>query len=791
VLKAIAGVLPAGFKEVVLGIADYGMVSDVVDTFKTAGLDQSIANYAHFLSEEAEQEERDTIAKTATRVALNKKRNDLSMRRAYPTFKIYFIEDDSGESEIVDGQLRRAFDDFYSYSAIQEIKVHMNREIAGDVAVIRMTNVGGLLLRRRFGETDIGQSRYNINGERQGIFADTDKEHPFEKMILQDGVKVQIRLGYASNPDDLKSLFLGQIVEVSLAEQGKIIEIVCQGYGAELESVELGPLENGPVFHSTQQALSAAIIQDSIASFGRQSRFNLVNPAELRHSWTGGKGLGLLAGLTPSNIIEQWSQRKLETVFNRYQFLNYPQDDNIYAPSPEVYATGWNKYWNNACIYRPLKQTPWEIFKEHELRHPGYISMAVPYGHEPRMTMFFGSKMQHYWSKPPTALETELARGAKNEIIKARRHAVDLLRQGLLDQLTKFVTASPKLGSAFINDMLTASTRYDTGFALGELFGRYIPFRGYHYLDSTHHILKNEIRTSVDGTFNEVEVFYTEDEGNIDDSDGEDIVEQVEKVSQGAAGILAVKLDENIPESAIRSYKGEFPSCITLDMAKRYAQGIFARTLRDAYKGELCIIGDENIKPYDICYLNDMSVNMVGPIEVESVTHVFNRDYGFMTIITPDLCVEVNDYYTASVFDVTASAMSYSWGVDTAIDTANVALGVFAPPVGAAIAALRGVSFLALSAGIKFIQWTQEGNPVIATPLTLGGKPMLSNSLGPNHTSMFLSWAGKWNQYWDDLGDAWRRFDLSESILEARVDFQKNYYELFGADATGGAKDLL
>lgn len=789
--KPLLAFLPGGIKELAFGLTQLGEIQKAIEAVKAVALDASVEKYEHFFSKE-QIDEKKRIAQTATKVALGKKRNDLSMRRAYPTFKIYFIEDDSTEDEVADGKLRRAFDDFYSYSAIQEIKIYMNREIAAHTAVIRMTNVGGLLLRKRFGETDIGDSKYNINGERQGIFADTEKEHPFEKMILQDGVKVQIRLGYHADPNKLKSVFLGQVVEMGLAEQGKIIEIVCQGFGAELESVELGPLENGPVFYSTQQALSAAIIQDSIANFGRQDRFNLFNPAEARHAWTGGVGTGILAGLTPSNMLKKWSEKKLEKLFNRYQFKNFPQDDNIYAPPPQVFSSAWSSFnwttfWNNACIYRPLKQTPWEIFKEHELRHPGYITMAVPYGHEPRMTMFFGSKMQHYWSRPPSALEVELSRGAKNDIIKARQHGFDLLQKGAVDELIKFAERSPKLGAAFFNDIFTTGSRYDTGFALGELFGRYIPFRGYHYIDSTHHILKNEIRTSSDGTFNEVEIFYTEDEGNITDNDAEDIVEHVEEVSMGGAGVLAVKLDENIPESSIRSLKGEFPSCVTVDMAKRYAQGLFARTLRDAYKGEICIIGDENIKPYDIVFINDTSINMTGPIEVEEVTHIFNRDYGFMTIITPDLCVEVNDYYTASVFDITASAMSYSWGVDTAIDLGNTALGVFAPPVAAGISALKGLSFLAISAGVKFMQWTQEGAPVMATPLTLGGKPMLSNALAANHTSMYLSYAGKWNQYWDDLGDAWNRFDLAESIFESRINFQQGFYELFGADATGAS----
>jgi len=756
----------------------------LVDTMKSAGLDQSMAKYSHYLSEKVIVEnEQKLIAQIAGKTALTNKRNDLSMRRAYPTFKIYFIEDDSGESELVNGKILRAFDDFYSYSAIQEIKIHMDREIAADMAIIRMTNIGGHLLRKRFGEADNKTDKYGNNGERQGIFADTEKEHPFEKMILQDGMKVQIRLGYSSNPDNLKSLFLGQIVEVSLAEGGKIIEIAVQGYGAELEAVELGPLEDGKIFYSSQSVLSGAIIQESIANFGRQDRFNLSNPAEGRHSWTGGKGASLISGLNPSNILSEWAQRGLASTFNRYTFLNYPQDDNIYAPSPLVYASKWMRFWNNACVYRPLKQTAWEIFKEHELRHPGYISMAVPYGHEPRMTMFFGNKMQHYWSKPPSALEVELARGAKNEIIKLRTQALSMgymspnaLSEGLLTKLKQVTNTSPKLGAALINDILTSSTRFDTGFALAELSGRYIPFRNYHYFDSHHHILKNEIRTSVDGTFNEVEIYYTGSEDNILDTDAEDVVDYAQSMSSGSGKLFTVRLDENIPESSIRSFKGEYPSCITKDMAKKYAQGIFATTLRNAYKGELCVIGNENIKPYDVCFLNDTSINMTGPIEVQAVTHIFNRDYGYVCVITPDLCLEVNDFYNTSVFDVTASAMNMTWG-----DPTN-----FIPGYNT----LKGLSFLALMAGVKIAMWSQEGSPVFATPLTLGGKPLLSNTLGPNDTTLFLSLYGRWEQYKNDVNNAWQKYDLSEAIFEARINFQKDFYQYLGAeDETGGLEE--
>jgi hypothetical protein len=529
-------------------------------------------------------------------VALTSKLNDLSVRRAFPTFKIYFIEDDSLQSDKIDGKIVRAFDDFYSYSAIQEISIHKSEEIAADIATIRMTNIGGLLLRKRFGE----QEDLNKSKERQGIFADTEKENPFERMILQDGVKVQIRLGYASDPAYLNTEFLGQIVEVSPAEDGKILEILCQGFGAELESVELGPLEDGPVFFSSQEVLSGSIIQDSIANFGRQDRSNSFNPAEIRHSWTGGDGV--LYGASPGTLLDRWAKDGLDKQFNKYRFLNFPQDDNIYAPPPTAYLTEWDRWWNNACTYRPLKQTPWEIFKEHELRHPGYIAMAVPYGHEARMTMFFGPKGQYYWSRPPSALEIKLSQCAESNILRIK--GLSSLKSDsvavISDKVKQLSNESATFAKALIKDLMSSSSVVSVSREIGKLSGRYIPFIGYHYFDSEHHILRNEIRTSIDGTFNEVEVLYFSSEGSITDSDAEDIVENVKDLNMGEEELLATKLDENIPEKDIRSYREGFPSCITDTMARRYTQGLFLRTLRKSYKGDLCVIGKEGVKPYVI-----------------------------------------------------------------------------------------------------------------------------------------------------------------------------------------------
>lgn len=731
----------------------------------------------------------ESISKLAAGIALGNIKNDITLRRAFPTFKIYFIEEDGLEdTESVGGEVRRAFDDFYSYSAVQEIVVTRSRKIASDLAVIRITNIGGKLFRRRFGQKDYqrreernyekrhyqgakttGDAGYSSgskfdNSEKQGIFAETEKENPFERLVLQDGVKVQIRLGYSQAPDQLESVFLGQVVEIQPAEDGRIIEITCQGYGAELEAVELGPLEDGPVFYSSQQILSGSIIQESIVNFGRQSKFNRFNPAEMRHAWTGGT----------ATWFQNWSDKKMNEMFNQYTFLNEPQDDNIYAPPPSVYSTAWTRFWNNACIYRPLKQTPWQIFQEHELRHPGHVSLAVPYGHSSRMTMFFGAKSQHYWRSPPSSLEVYLTENNYNDLLRSKgamniANGVDARLRRKLVELAK---SSPDLAKAALRDIATNGAPNNVNLELGKQFGRYVPFRNYHYFDSEHHILRNEIRTSVDGTFNEIELLYFEDEGDLEDSDEKDLMSSIDDMRSEQDGFLTTKLDENIPDSSIRSIREEYPSCVTLQMAKRYTQGLFARYLRDAYKGELIVAGKETLKPYDVANIADSTLQMYGPIEVESVTHVFNRDNGFISIITPDLCVDVNDMFSASVFDVACAANSYVSYFSKKEDQL--------PP--------NPFSFISHLGMAKLISWTQDGDPVVVNPLSFQGRPFISNVVNPRRASLFLTLYGKWNQYWDDLGDAWNKMDIAETFLDTRLDISKKLLGWLGTGSQGGVR---
>lgn len=77
--------------------------------------------------------------------------------------------------------------------------------------------------------------------------------------------------------------------------------------------------------------------------------------------------------------------------------------------------------------------------------------------------------------------------------------------------------------------------------------------------------------------------------------------------------------------------------------AKRVALSHLKKSLQDIYKGEVTVIGDASIRPHDLVYLGDTYSRMYGFVEVEQVVHHFTPETGFITSITPNAAVTIND----------------------------------------------------------------------------------------------------------------------------------------------------
>jgi murein DD-endopeptidase MepM/ murein hydrolase activator NlpD len=228
------------------------------------------------------------------------------MIRAYPTFKLYFIESDLGERK------HFAFDDFFSYSSVNEITVIRNRKIAADLCIIELTNISGVLTNRRFDSDkaldEFGNEVVESPDTLDRTKVNTAKENQIASLMLQPGVQVQLRLGYSNNPDDLEKVFNGIITDVTfMQEGGDLVQITCQSFGVELVQTVQGSAKDFGGFLSdtgkSSRILEELMAYPEVVHFGRWEKNSPANNT----------ARGLLK--------------------NDWKRVPSPADDNIFAPT--------------------------------------------------------------------------------------------------------------------------------------------------------------------------------------------------------------------------------------------------------------------------------------------------------------------------------------------------------------------------------------------------------------------------------------------------------------------------
>jgi len=178
------------------------------------------------------------------------------------------------------------------------------------------------------------------------------------------------------------------------------------------------------------------------------------------------------------------------------------------------------------------------------------------------------------------------------------------------------------------------------------------PFQRVHYLSSFTHILSNKIQENI----NDVATVVTAV------SDGKYPVtvaldkaaspeRQVEKTVEtglyfdnirgsGFFGILHPIFHPFETVRGISKMAQGSPDELT---ARRVALSHLKESVKDIYTGELIVIGSPDIRPHDLVYLADVYERMYGLFEVEQVVHHFTPELGFVTSITPNALVTVND----------------------------------------------------------------------------------------------------------------------------------------------------
>lgn len=803
----------------------------------------------------------------------------LTMRRAFPSFKIYFIEDDIGaerEHLLPGGNTIMYFDDLYNYNSVKSIRLVRSRKNPADLLILELTNVKGLLERRQWVADPTRDTETYMPG-----FEETELENPLKKIILKEGLKVQARLGFTNNPGRMGIKFIGEIVEISFnAEAPDEMTIICQSYGAELMMDVKGGPPSGANFRDTPDVCHTIMCSPELVHFGRFDLNPEFNPSEARSVATSrseeavpipgiSRGAGLI--LNPQDI-EDVGREILCRQRSKWILANNPADDNIFAPRVEDSLSVAQRYgnivgnnlmwassvldalrvevspttqagislagglltpmlpwagglttsalswlnlsaatnaiaagtsravgdWMSTSNYVAPTNTIWEIFKEMELRHPGWVAQPRPYG--TRMTMFFGQPNQRYWADQITQAELILLRQAQNQLDQeyargqagrqaalngaaARRQAAGwalgapimaagnalwtagstvsgLARDGTRGAMNSAVRSLPPFvaaGALWLQRRLRdIRVMSEVGEFLGRTLGRFRPFRRHHLITSEHHILLNNIRASEKGVFNAVNLQYS------------------------GGQLYSLKADDSIPDERTITANFSYPACDNETLARRYCSGLLARYLKDVYKGEIVVAGMD-IDPLDICFIADKRTGMYGGVEVEQVVDTFTPETGWITEITPDMIVGVNEWATTSTqnayFGVLGSLYQRLMTPEatTNVVGAGVALLVAPSTLGLTLGLpLAAGAYMAYLGGYSVIRWTQDRQPLWILPLILGDRPYFSGLDGFKQDGIVASIRGRWHDSVNAITDGWRALHLAGYLNDITVGLATN-----------------
>jgi len=700
-----------------------------------------------------------TIAK---RIRDQQKDNDLRMVRAFPTFKLYFIEEDSEEWGL--------YDDPYEYGAINSIDIIKSRKEAADTAVISLLNTYGVLDSSDYGLYDEA-TKNRKKGPTESFDIDkqeTALEQRIDQFILKPGTRIQIKMGYSSDPNLLDIVFNGMVAEVST---GDTMNIVAQGYGVEL----LTPTskDNYTEFRVAMfKILDKAVKSPHLLHFGRWEWLGKFTSQQKVAGLRKKVEAGFLNKDLSNFHWESW-HRNLPAFRHLYELRNDPKDDNIYHPE-QTYL--YNIFGGAKGTFIAQGKTVWDVFQDMTRRMPGYISAVLPFDY--RATIYFGPADGTYYytnrknriykefdfdtrtSTPEEKInELSMVRG-KYEIVPQQnlRKNANILGSHLTDIYnstsdkkikkniesvvssisggTSFLQASSENAINFLdttalsnlnskneNDLTkinavkfisnslasgknldfkgsvkgnTISIQYESNenrysdsngkiYTETELVNDYNAVRTeeynrdqyrklvrtYHYKDSVHHIIANNIVASDQYMYNKATVRYGSDS---------EWVNSKRKGQLGPAETVSAQADDDIWPEKIKEQKISERNAHDITLAWLYSLSNLWLGMREMYVGGLTLLGDPSIKPYDFVFMNDFFNDMYGPVEVEQVTHHFSRDTGFVTTIVPDLVCYVNNILSKGA---TLVAGSYSDALSRRMDNLrvleNIPLGKMSP----------------------------------------------------------------------------------------------------------------
>ena len=526
-----------------------------------------------------------------------------ALNLAFPVIKAYLVIGSEVEDPYIGGDIKLNY--YFELDGIKDFSLVCNNDDNPvDLALFKIANPS-------FIKTDL----YAVAGKyvkRDLTAVNTYDEVSFigNRVKINPGTKLHIRLGAGNDPNNLKTVFNGVVTEVGL-QDGICLDVIAEGYGRELLLDQLNPGKPDSVGATTPFVFAKAISDaDSIYNFGNRSKAikavltYLPGTGDItNHDYSDPETKRLttryISNLPVIHEAGNWRQRvftniyaaEIERLHNQYsgtigQFfsiLNPLDSDN----------SSINQNWGT-YKYLFYGQTPWKAMKEMEYRHPG--TLVKPLMYQDRMTMFFGIKEQMYIARDldPTFMarcgnktNDDAATGSVAEYMKHRNKRFDLV--------TGFHLASSDL------NILTNTIKINNNFKTGVKVT---------YFDTPY-----------------------------------DMVNKPEEHNE-----FKMLSDDSLAAWDIRIGSLVMPGIHEKYSAFMYGTTYLKKEAEKMYGGTITLTGNPCIKAGDYIYINDNLRRLEGVMKVRECKHFLNERVGYITEITPGLFVEPRNFIYSVLF---------------------------------------------------------------------------------------------------------------------------------------------
>ena len=538
---------------------------------------------------------------------INDKRGRLI--RAFPTYYVVFV--DEGR-KIGSWKL---FDNFYNMSAISEITVSKSRKLPADTCSFVMSNIYTSYAATYDNTTR--QQYVDIYGLRdvfnsifcpESYFIKEDalrrRKESTETVVLQPGVRIHVRMGYGADASRLPIVFNGKIAEVDVSE---VVQVIAQGDGIELVN-PLNTLGEIDAVELTEAQSWTTMFKDIRGSLKR-------------------------GGESPRNLLGKLLTAKYGGVFKTVAREMFA--DRFYADNPfGIYHFGDNRF-NGIFAEGETVQNLYEVCDatllkgSNELYSSRENTMATP-------TINTTIQDKTFWDLLQLCANSGVGyMGAVRDF--GMRSTVCLCKP---NHYYAF-------GYKKIDD--------EDGQTEGKTVERRKPFQQFHYYNSYTDIVYNSIKaseknmkTNAVGIWESTDMIWGKSQStvgpiyldmNIYPEHQKSMTVDTTLISDGAGGLelnIFTHFSENWASDANDNK-------VNKALAERVTTNVLRESVSNMYCGELCVLGDTSIKPFDRFYVEDTYEDMQGHMEVEGVVYSMNSATGFTTTIYPDTIVRMGE----------------------------------------------------------------------------------------------------------------------------------------------------